>query len=70
MSGADQALAKELASLTKRQNIFEDKILAGSLTPELFDYCVAASERYAAEAQKVRAALLETGGGLEDEASA
>lgn len=69
MSTADPALVKELAALTKRQNLFEDRILAGDLAPDILQYCMGASERYAGEVQKVRAALLGQGGGLGDETS-
>jgi len=55
-------LMDALTRLENRQLVFEDKILAGDLTPELFEYCRLAAESYACEAVKLRALLVEEQG--------
>lgn len=52
-------LRKDLAALSKRQEIFEDKILTNTLSKEDAEYMKSMSLAYAEEARKVRAKIMD-----------
>lgn len=52
-------LRKDLAALAKRQEVFEDKILSGTLAKDDADYFKNMALYYADECKKIRAKLME-----------
>lgn len=52
-------LRKDLAALAKRQELFEDKLLSGTVQKEDAEYFKSMSLSYAEEARKVRTKIMD-----------
>lgn len=52
-------LRSDLAKLAKRQEVFEDKILAGGISKEDAEFFKASATSYAEEARKVRQKIMD-----------